>query len=216
MKRILIIEDLKEVSTWLKSLVSRVFPDAVIDETTDYASSVEWLRRTASDSLPDLALFDLGLPDGDGTDLIRLLKRRQPEATCIVTTIFDDATHLFPALRAGADGYLLKDDDEEEFVSALRGIVHGRPPLSASVAQMMLKQFQPAAVDVSLTSREEDMLVLIANGYSVRLAAESLGITANTASGYLKNLYQKLHVTNRAEATIKAVNMGLVFPAERH
>lgn len=215
MKTILIVEDLPEVSAWLMSLVCRVFPDADIEQAHDYATACHRLMSTAPETLPDLALIDLGLPDGDGTELIQHLKAARPDAYCVVTTIFDDAQHLFPALRSGADGYLLKDEDEQEFLRALDGIIHGRPPLSPSVAQMMLQQFRPAQLDVPLTGREEDVLVLIANGYSVRMAAESLGISTNTASGYLKALYQKLHVNNRAEATIKAVKMGLVLPSDK-
>lgn len=212
MKNLLIIEDLPEVSTWLVGIVMSVFPDAEIRVTP----TLEAARSLVDHFSPDLALIDLGLPDGDGTVMIRHIKNKYPQAFCVVTTIFDDASHLFPALRAGADGYLLKDDEDAEFTHALEGIIAGRPPLSASIAQMMLKQFRPVSDNsVTLTSREEDILILIGNGYSVKRAAESLGISAHTASGYLKNLYQKLQVTNRAEVALKAVHMGLINPSDK-
>lgn len=215
MKSMLIIEDIPEVGDWLQQQSGRVFPQAVQHRAASVAEACARLSYLS----PDLALIDLGLPDGDGLSVLRTLKRDHPQTCCVVTTIFDDAGHLFPALRAGADGYLLKDDDEQEFTAALSGIVDGRPPLSPSIANMMLRHFQQTAQqmaqqEITLTSREEDMLVLVANGYSVKNAAESLGISVHTASGYLKNLYQKLQVTNRAEAALKAVNLGLINPAD--
>ncbi|MDF1763604.1 MAG: response regulator transcription factor [Oleibacter sp.] len=212
MKNLLIIEDLPEVARWLVNIVLRIFPEADVRVTITLVET----KKIMETFIPDLVLIDLGLPDGDGSTMIPYIKSKNPEVYCVVTTIFDDASHLFPALRAGADGYLLKDDEDQQFAAALEGIISGRPPLSASIAQMMLKQFRPVTdIEVSLTCREEDILVLIANGYSVKRAAESLGISAHTASGYLKSLYQKLQVTNRAEAALKAVNMGLINPNDK-
>ncbi len=210
MRTILLIEDIPEVAFWLQQRVRQVFPAA-------HCTTVSTLQQALDSAQQqfDLALIDLGLPDGDGTQALRHIKRNTPTTYCIVTTIFDDANHLFAALRAGADGYLLKDDEEDAFITALQGILDGRPPLSASIARMMLAQFQAQQPEVPLSPRENDILVLIANGYSVRKAAEALSISAHTAAGYLKNLYQKLQVSNRAELALKAVNMGLVNPADK-
>jgi DNA-binding NarL/FixJ family response regulator len=214
--RILIIEDIAEVAQWLHTQVCELYPDAEIDQTSDVAGSVQAMRQHRY----ELALVDLGLPDGDGTDLIRMLKAINPEAICVVTTIFDDAEHLLAALRAGADGYLLKDDTEAEFMQQLAGILDGRPPLSASIARSLLAQFQPGnsakqphEQDATLTLRETEMLTLTAKGLSVRHASELLGISYHTAAGYLKDVYRKLQVNSRAEATIKAMNLGLINPS---
>lgn len=208
MKNILIVEDLEEVADWLSGIVTDIFPEAHLVLADNLATA-----QAALAAYFDLALIDIGLPDGKGTHLINELKQRNPDTLCVITTIFDDPGHLFPALRAGADGYLLKDDPEDEFTSALQGIVAGRPPISASIARMMLQQFRPTPkTDFQLTTREEDMLVLIANGFSVKQAAQSLGIKENTAASYLKSLYQKLRISNRAEATLRAVQIGLINP----
>lgn len=213
LKHLLIIEDLPETAEWLTALARQVFPQARID----HAGGLREARMAMQQQLPDLALVDLGLPDGDGTSLIRELKAGSADVFCVVTTIFDDSGHLFPALRAGADGYLLKGDTDEDLLVALQGIIDGRPPISADIAQAMLSHFHPRR-DKSglLTPREEDMLVLIANGYSVSRAAEALKIAHNTAASYLKNIYQKLQVSNRAEATLQAIDLGLVHPTDRH
>lgn len=212
MKNLLIIEDLTDVADWLATTAAVAFPES----KSQWAANLKKAREILKTTQVDLALIDIGLPDGDGTELISEIKQRYPACFCVMTTIFDDPGHLFPALRAGADGYLLKDDEEPVFVEALKGIVAGRPPLSAAMARLMLEQFRtPVSSDcdsgeASLTPREEQMLVLIGNGYSVRQSSESLGISHHTAAGYLKTLYQKLQVSNRAEATLKAVQMGLL------
>lgn len=211
MQNILIVEDVPEVIQWMSQLIGGIFPSATLTSV----SSIDAAKKQIADNCFELVLLDLGLPDGCGTDLITPLKSTNPSALCVVLTIFDDASHLFAALKAGADGYLIKSADDPEIKIALEGIVAGRPPLSASIATQILAHFhvpQVACESVKLTPREEEMLILISNGYSTREAANCLGIAANTAAGYLKATYQKLQVCNRAEATLRAVQLGLVKP----
>lgn len=159
----------------------------------------------------DLILLDIGLPDGDGTAL--LTSGAIPAQTLVVvTTIFSDDEHLFAALRAGARGYLLKDDPESVFNASLQGIVNGLPPLSPAMARRMMDSFrtQEPAPTAILTPRECEVLTLVACGNSIRRTGELLGLTHNTTAGYLKNIYQKLHVNSRAAATLEAVRLGLV------
>jgi DNA-binding NarL/FixJ family response regulator len=206
--RTLIIEDVSDVFHWLSARVNDVFGTTEIMP----AASFEQAKKLIEESSWDLLLVDLGLPDGDGTDLIPLAKRLHRAAHCVVTTIFDDADHLFPALRAGADGYLLKDEEDQVFADNLAGILSGRPPLSASIATQMLHVFRPERNDdaIALSPREEQMLVLISKGYSSREASTALSISYHTGAGYLKSVYQKLQVNSRAEATVKAMEMGLI------
>lgn len=206
--RTLIIEDVSDVFHWLSARVSDVFGITEIWPAASFGEA----KALIEDGGWDLFLVDLGLPDGDGADLIPLVKRLHPTAHCVVTTIFDDADHLFPALRAGADGYLLKDEEDQVFAQNLAGILSGRPPLSASIAVQMLQVFRPEKKQdsVSLSPREEQMLVLISKGYSSREASAALSISHHTGAGYLKSVYQKLQINSRAEATVKALEMGLI------
>tara|TARA_R110002049_G_scaffold134086_3_gene293490 strand:+ start:312 stop:962 length:651 start_codon:yes stop_codon:yes gene_type:complete len=210
--RTLIIEDVSDVYHWLSARVCDVFENAEITSALTFAEAKALIKERSW----DLFLVDLGLPDGDGAELIPLAKQFHPDAHCVVTTIFDDADHLFPALRAGADGYLLKDEEDHVFAQNLSGILSGRPPLSASVAQQMLQVFRPEKNHDSalLSPREEQMLVLISKGYSSREASASLSISYHTGAGYLKSVYQKLQVNSRAEATVKAMEMGLIGVAK--
>lgn len=206
--RVMLIEDHPVVAEWLIPLIEAALNPRSL---THHACFTDAKAAICAEAF-DIFLVDLGLPDGDGTDLISLIKQTQPNASCIVTTIFDDSEHLFPALHAGADGYLLKDDSREDFTASIVGILAGKPPLSASIAQMMLQQFRPqtSPEDQPLTARETDMLCAIAKGLSVKEAAEMLSISPHTASGYIKTMYQKLHINSRAEATAKAIRMGVI------
>jgi DNA-binding NarL/FixJ family response regulator len=207
----LVVEDLPAPAQWLAAVLEESFAGIRVD----VASSLAEARTILEKRSPDIALIDLGLPDGSGVDLIRDIAQSQPHCQCVVTTIYADDRHLFPALRSGASGYLLKDQPKERVVSALRGIASGEPPLSPVIAQRLLRVFgqdqaETAAQDNPLSSREREALVLIAKGYKLPEVAEQLGVTRNTAAGFIKSIYRKLNISSRAEATLEAARMGLV------
>ncbi len=166
-------------------------------------------------SAPDIALIDLGLPDGSGIEVIAWLNQHAPHSKCIVATIYDDDAHLFPALRAGAHGYILKDQGSEEAVRLLLGIATGQPPLSPSIARKILSSFQPHALRLdsdqpALTTRESEVLRLISKGMTLPETAKLLQLSRHTVDGYVKDIYRKLNVSSRAEAALSAQQMGLV------
>ncbi|HET8900254.1 MAG TPA: response regulator transcription factor [Rhodanobacteraceae bacterium] len=210
--RALIVDDLSSSRDWLARALTLAFPGIALASAESLASA--WpLCQPA----PELALLDLGLPDGSGIDLVRHLS--QQSSLCIVATVFDDDAHLFPALRAGAQGYVLKDQSPETLAEMLAGIVSGQPPLSASIARRLLRSFQPVAAPndsgeeaIDLTPREVEVLRLIAKGLSVLDVARLLELSRHTVAGYLKDIYRKLAVNTRAEATLVAIRHGLVAP----
>lgn len=208
----LLLEDLPEVALWLRTLLDTHFPGIAVH----HAASMGDARRLLDSGLqPQLALVDLGLPDGDGTQLIRPLASRCPDCTIVVTTLFGDDAHVFPALRAGAHGYLLKDQPEERLGAALDGILRGEPPLSPSIARRLLRAFQPTVPEATpeleiLTAREREVLTLASKGCRLPELAEKLAISRHTVSDHLKAIYRKLNVNSRAEATLEAARLGLV------
>lgn len=206
-----VVEDLKAPAQWLQEILTTAFPGLLVHHADSLSAARELLRPYP----PDIALIDLGLPDGSGVELIRELAPRRCQ--CVVTTIYADDHHLFPALRAGACGYLLKDQPTEKVVHALRGIVAGEPPLSPVIAQRLLRAFGGAggAADdgaTKLSNRERETLVLIAKGFRLPEVAAQLGVSRNTAAGFIKAIYRKLDISSRAEATLEATRMGLVDP----
>lgn len=210
---VLVVEDDRETREWLCDLAREAFAQA----RTAGVATLQAARERCARAMPDLALVDVHLPDGSGIDLVAALARGGTGTLCVMTTIFDDDAHLFAALRAGAAGYLVKDQDPARLVRALRGIVAGEPPLSPGIARRILAHFQePAAIrtppDAALSPREHEVLTLVAKGYSRGEIARLLGITPNTAAGYVKSVYRKLDCSNRAEAVLAAVRLGLVRP----
>jgi DNA-binding NarL/FixJ family response regulator len=205
----LVVEDQPDAMLWLGETVRRTFPLATVICATTLAEA----RNRYRAHHPDIALVDLGLPDGDGVDLIRHITETDGDTVTVVTTIFADDAHLFSALAAGAQGYVLKSESREELAVMLADIVAGRPPLSPAIARRLLQHFrQEAAGEVSLSDREREVLTLLAKGLTVSRAAEVLGITRNTAAGYAKAVYRKLNITTRAEAALEAARRGLIRP----
>jgi DNA-binding NarL/FixJ family response regulator len=203
----LIVEDLPEARRWLAAALNLAFPKATIDVAEDCSAA----RRRILERAPDIALIDLGLPDGSGIDLIAALKAAHPECLAVVASTFTDDAHVFPALRAGADGYLTKDGEPERLAETLTRIQQGDPPISPAIARRMLSFFQPVEPDVQpLTPRERDVLQLIGKGYTNAEVAGLLTISPNTAAGYVKDIYRKLGIRSRAEAATKAVELGLL------
>ena len=204
--RALVVDDLESSRDWLSRALSQAFPGIEIS----VAASVTEAQAHIDDPAP-IALIDLGLPDGSG---IQLIEQLQPQGTlCIVATVFDDDAHLFPALHAGAQGYVLKDQSTDTLVQMLIGIAAGQPPLSPSIARRLLRHFQPmagASDEPALSTRETDVLRLIAKGHTVAEVAVLLGLSRHTAAGYLKDVYRKLSISSRAEATLAATRRGLV------
>lgn len=205
----LVVDDDPQARQWLRAAVAQAFPAARIVDAASLREGRVAIRATP----PDLALVDLDLPDGSGVMLIEALARPPHRAISIVTTVFADDQHLFPALRAGAAGYLLKDDSVDRLAEVLEQFVQGKPALSAPIAQRLVGYFHETdGGAVALTPREQEVLTLLAKGLTIAQVADALQITANTAASYTKALYRKLDVTNRAEATVEAARRGLIRP----
>ncbi len=212
MKNILLLEDLPEIRIWLKSLVLQVFPKATITECSRIHDALHQVQAQCF----DLALCDLGLPDGDGTDVVARLHELQPEVLSVVVTIHDNDEHLFPALQAGAYGYILKEQPRELIIEQLQRIAQGEPPLSPSIARKVIKYFasMPKPVtdnlpEVSLTERESEVLLRVAKGYTLPEIGVQLGLSRHTIADYVKQIYRKLNVSSRAEAALEAQRLGL-------
>jgi DNA-binding NarL/FixJ family response regulator len=214
MKTILLLEDLPEIRAWMRNLVLQVFPGATIHES---ARVQDALGVVAAVKL-DLALVDLGLPDGSGVGVVARLRDLQPDAQSVVVTIHDDDEHLFPALQAGAFGYILKEQARELITEQLQRISQGEPPLSPSIARRVMAYFTEKAKprahpsplpNVSLTERESEVLLRVAKGYTLPEIGVQLGLSRHTIADYVKQIYRKLNVSSRAEAALEAQRLGL-------
>ena len=213
MKNILLLEDLPEIRAWLKTLVMQVFPDGQISEAARVHDALELVSAIKF----DLALCDLGLPDGSGVDVVEQTARDADRGQSVVVTIHDDDEHLFPALQAGAFGYILKEQPRELIAEQLQRMNQGEPPLSPSIARRVIAYFaaspsrpQPDLMPhVSLTERESEVLLRVAKGFTLPEIGVQLGLSRHTIADYVKQIYRKLNVSSRAEAALEAQRLGL-------
>lgn len=218
MNQILLLEDLPQIRAWLTDLVRQVFPHSRVYEAARVQDALELIGTQRF----NLALVDLGLPDGSGVDVVAALRESQPDAQSVVVTIHDDDEHLFPALQAGAAGYLLKEQARELIAEQLKRMSQGEPPLSPSIARRVIAWFAaqtrtaapvtpagPAIPHVSLTERESEVLLRVAKGFTLPEIAVQLGLSRHTIADYVKQIYRKLNVSSRAEAALEAQRLGL-------
>lgn len=219
MSTTLIVEDLPDIREWLGEVARAALPGTSVVAVGRCDEGVAVATRQPF----DYALVDLGLPDGSGTTVIQTLRTHQPNTIVVVMTIHDDDDHLFPALQAGAFGYLLKDQPREIVIAQLRRITEGEPPLSSPVARRVLnyfiaggprqfgaERFDPDAVQ--LTARETEILQRVAKGFTLPEIATQIGLSRHTVADYVKQIYRKLNVSSRAEAALEAARRGLVRP----
>jgi len=213
MKTALLVEDHAETRLWLRELLCDTFPGIKVSE----ALTCKQAREFINIRYYDLALFDINLPDGSGISLVEEIENRTLDTYCVMSTIIDDDKCLFEALRAGAQGYLLKGQPREQLIKRLHGILHGEPPLSPAIARRVIRYFHKKVSrqqKSNLSNREQEVLTFIAKGLNRTDVSRLLGITSHTAAGYIKNIYVKLNVSSRAEATLQAARLGLVQVGE--
>jgi two-component system, NarL family, nitrate/nitrite response regulator NarL len=238
--KVLILEDNPVARGFLCRVVRESFSDvSSIVEAGDLDAARRTLGHAAGGrALPgndpfQLVLVDLELPDGSGLEMLTELGNYP--ATRIVTTLYSDDEHLFPALQCGADGYLLKEDRFEVLVEELQKIVRGQPPLSPAIARRLLTHFRtgegatmghglpashaphaaPAPVPPPLdherlTPRESEVLTYLSKGFTIKEIASLMGIKWFTVNDHIKSIYKKLNVSSRAEAAVLASKQGLV------
>ena len=209
MKTALLLEDYEETRTWLACIVRAAFDEVEVFE----AATLEQARAVIKSHSIDLALLDINLPDGNGVDFLKDIMAVSPESYCVMATISDDDEHIFPALKAGAQGYLLKEQSTNEFIASLQGIIKGEPPLSPSIARRMMTYFSSednSNKALKLSERETEILTFIAKGLKRNEVASLLELSPNTIAAHLKRIYNKLNVSTRAEATMEALRLGLV------
>ncbi len=231
----LIVDHLAESRVVMARLLAQVQPALPVCEAGTLAQAESLVLSRSV----ELALIDFTLPDGSGLDALRLLHAAQPEARAVIITLWDDDEHVFPALQAGAFGYVLKNRPEIELVAQLRRIRDGEPPLSSSVARRMLKHFaavselpadasaplvpppglmpaqplRPGMVEepeIALTERETEVLQRVGKGYTLPEIAQQLALSRHTVADYVKQIYRKLDISSRAEAALEAARRGLV------
>lgn len=207
--RVLIVDDHVLVRKGMAALLETEESIEVVGEASDGQEAVDKVGRLQ----PDVVLMDLVMPHMDGIEATRRIMESQPGVRILVLTSFAGDDKVFPALKAGALGYLLKDAEPEELVRAIREVHHGRSTLNPSIARKVLEQLsRPSGrppTSESLTKREVEILGLIAKGMSNREMAEKLVISVATVRAHVSSILGKLQLARRTQAALYALREGL-------
>lgn len=221
--RVLIVDDHALYRRGLQTVLATEDGIDVIGEAADGNEAVD----LAEETVPDVIVMDVGMPKRGGIEACRVIKQRIPSAKIIMLTSSDDEENLFEAVRAGANGYLLKDVPPEEVAAGIRGVFHGQSLISPMMASKLLTEFAhmsrlpetasaptPELELPRLTERELGILRLVARGKLNREIAGELFISENTVRNHIRNILDKLQMHSRMEAAMYAVRQKLIEPGE--
>jgi DNA-binding NarL/FixJ family response regulator len=208
--RVLIVDDHAVVRRGLRTFLELQDEIEVVGEAEDGDEAVAAVEELG----PDVVLMDLVMPRVDGIEAIRQVRERRPATRVIALTSFVDDDKLFPAVRAGAAGYLLKDVQPQDLVAAIRTVHRGDSLLHPAAAARLMAELASddgrADPSTSLTPREREVLVLIARGLPNKVIARDLGVSEKTVKTHVSNLLGKLGLTDRTQAALFAVREGLL------
>lgn len=208
---ILIVDDHEVVRNGIRSYLETIKEFDVVGE----AESGEKAVKMVSELIPDIVLLDLIMPGMDGVETTRQIKKISPRTQVVVLTSYHEDVHIFPALKAGAISYILKDMKMEKLADALQRAVRHEVTLHPLVAERVLQNIrggdsEEPALFTELTERELDVLRLIAKGMTNSQIAETLVISENTVKGHVSNILSKLHLADRTQVAVYAWQRGIV------
>jgi len=203
---IYIIEDKDIIRNGIVSLLKR---SGWFENVLSFKSGEEIMEQIPNLNPPNIILIDIGLPGIDGIETMKLLLDVWPASRILIFTIYEDDKHVFDALKYGALGYILKSETPDNILASIRDVLDGGAPMSRGIANKIISSFRikKKADNLNqLTTRENELLKLLAEGYLNKEIADQLNVTLSTVKNHLQNIYLKLHVQNRSEAIIKYFN----------
>ncbi len=198
--KVAIVEDADEVRQDVVNYFNDLPGFIAVGAYLDCESAIENIPKNP----PDVLLMDIKLPGMSGVEGVRAIKEILPEVEIIMLTMYEDNTYVFDSLRNGASGYLLKNASPTEIKNAVLEVMEGGAPMSMRIARMVTDSFRRQAPEKSLTQRESEVLEKICLGKNYQTIANELFISKTTVKFHIRNIYRKLHVTNKAQAMLKA------------
>ena len=206
--RVFVTDDHCIVRKGIKAILELISDIEIVGEASNGREAITGVDETA----PDVVLMDIVMPEMDGIEAIRQIKANQPDVRILVLTTFAGEDKVFPAIKAGASGYQLKDSDPDELVTAIRQVYRGESALHPLIARKVLQELtrpteQPPTPD-PLTPREVEVLGLVAKGMENPEIAENLVISEATVRTHVSNIMSKLHLASRTQAALYALREG--------
>jgi NarL family two-component system response regulator LiaR len=208
--RVMIVDDHVIVREGLRALLTKSEDLEVVGEASNGQEAIQQIESTK----PDVVLMDLVMPEMDGIEAIERITAENENIRILVITTYSGDDLVFPAIKAGAHGYLLKDSGSERLVEAIRQVYQGEPFLHPDIARKLMEEVHPSKPDRGaadpLTARELEVLSLLARGMSNQEISEQLLITEITVRSHTSHILDKLHLANRVQATLYALREGMV------
>lgn len=207
-KKIIIFEDNNGLRKGLEELL-QLTDEFVVIAAYDNCMQAEQQVREGT---PDVILMDIDMPGRTGIEAVKIIRSFNKEVQIIMLTVFDDSTHVFDAICAGASGYLLKKNVSEKLIPSIKEVLDGGAPMSPSIAKMVVNSMQqsPAANIYNFNEKEKVILSLLCKGNSYKMIADETGYAFETIRSYIKKIYEKLQVHSATEAVSKAIKERLV------
>ncbi len=212
-KTVIVIEDDERLRRYAIGALEQAAELTVLGEAGNLADGLALV-----DLLPDLVLLDLGLPDGSGLEIIERMHAARPDCRVLVFTVFEDRASVLGTLKAGADGYILKDTSAEQILAHVRATLAGETPISARAASHLLTLVRndPSVSEAAqveapqLSPRERELLEYLARGLSRKEAARVMNLSPHTVAEYVQGIYRKLQVKSRGEAVFEAIQQKIL------
>jgi DNA-binding NarL/FixJ family response regulator len=207
-KKIIIFEDNSGLRKGLEELL-QLTDEFVVVASYDHCLQAE---QHIKNDMPDVVLMDIDMPGRTGIEAVRLIRSFNKAVQIIMLTVFDDSTHVFDAICAGASGYLLKKNVSEKLIPSIKEVLEGGAPMSPSIAKMVVNSMQQSSTAnvYNFTEKEKIILSLLCKGNSYKMIADETGYAFETIRSYIKKIYEKLQVHSATEAVSKAINERLV------
>lgn len=212
--RVMLVDDHALFRQGLRRLLEDQPDFEVIGEAATGSEAIE----RAADLMPDVILMDIYMPAGDGLEATRAIRGQLPYARIVMLTVSDEDHNLFEAIKAGAQGYVLKKIEPQDLYDKVRSAARGEAPLSPQMVPKLIAEFARLTSSSAgggveaLTRREHDVLAAVARGFSNKEIAASLGLSEYTVRNHLRNIMEKLHLRNRTEAATFALRRRLTPP----
>lgn len=203
--RIVIVEDNEAVREGFSLIINSISDYYVVNAYDNAEDAIHALKKDK----PEIVIMDLELPGMSGIEAISAIKKMNPAIEILVNTIYENSELVFQALCAGASGYITKNTNHTELLTAIREVIQGGAPMTSNIAKMVVRSFQKNP-NSPISARETEVLELLAKGKSYSMIAKDLFITKETAKSHIKNIYAKLQVNSKSEAIAKATRDKLI------
>lgn len=205
--KVMLADDHQVVRTGIRQILEATGDIAVIAEADDGDQAIELITELQ----PDVAVLDIQMPKKTGIEVTRWVRANQSSTGVLILTAYDDDPYVLAVLKAGANGYVLKTADGDEIVQAVRAVNAGKSALDPEITRKVLSRVTSGSMAASieeLTSRELEVLTLVAQGYTNKAIGVQLGISDRTVQGHLAKIFGKLQSSSRTEAVMRAVSFG--------